>query len=48
VSTSVELHEGDVAPAIEAETATGDHFSLAKLKGRWVVAYFYPRANTPG
>jgi len=48
VSTSVELHEGDIAPAIEAVTATGERFSLAALRGHWVAAYFYPRANTPG
>lgn len=48
MSTLVEIHEGDTAPAIEAQTATGEHFSLAALKGKWVAAYFYPRANTPG
>jgi thioredoxin-dependent peroxiredoxin len=48
VSEQVELHPGDIAPSIEAETATGEHFSLAALSGKWVVAYFYPRANTPG
>jgi len=26
----------------------GERFSLAALKGSWVAAYFYPRANTPG
>ena len=39
---------GDPAPAIEAPTATGEHFSLAANTGSWVVVYFYPRANTPG
>lgn len=39
---------GDVAPDIEAETATGEHFSLAAQRGKWVVVYFFPRANTPG
>lgn len=48
MSTARELHEGDIAPAIEAETATGEQFSLSALKGRWVAVYFYPRANTPG
>jgi peroxiredoxin Q/BCP len=39
---------GDAAPNVDATTATGDHFSLAEHRGRWVVVYFYPRANTPG
>jgi thioredoxin-dependent peroxiredoxin len=39
---------GDPAPAIDAATATGGHFSLAEQAGKWVVVYFYPRANTPG
>lgn len=48
VSEPLELHMGDTAPAIDAETATGQRFSLADLLGMWVVTYFYPRANTPG
>lgn len=39
---------GAVAPAIEAPTATGGHFSLAEHAGSWVVIFFYPMANTPG
>jgi hypothetical protein len=39
---------GDPAPAVDAPTATGGHFSLAEQSGKWVVVYFYPRANTPG
>lgn len=39
---------GDPAPAIQAH-ATGDgDFSLSAHLGKWVVVYFYPRANTPG
>lgn len=39
---------GDVAPLIRAH-ATGDGvFDLAEQRGKWVVVYFYPRANTPG
>ena len=48
MSEPLELHMGDTAPAIDAETATGQRFSLADLLGMWVVTYFYPRANTPG
>lgn len=48
MSDLVELSVGDPAPAINA-TATGDGpFSLADHLGKWVVVYFYPRANTPG
>ena len=39
---------GEVAPPIDATTATGTRFSLSALRGLWVVAYFYPRASTPG
>lgn len=44
----VQLQVGDVAPEIEAESTASGHFSLAANRGRWVVLYFYPRANTPG
>jgi peroxiredoxin len=42
------LSVGDIAPPIEAPTATGGHFSLAEKSGGWVIAFFYPKANTPG
>jgi peroxiredoxin Q/BCP len=42
------LKEGDKAPAIQLETDTGEKFDLAKHKGKKVVVYFYPRADTPG
>ncbi|HTM51925.1 MAG TPA: thioredoxin-dependent thiol peroxidase [Bryobacteraceae bacterium] len=42
------LKEGDPAPEIELETDTGEPFRLSDLKGRKVVLYFYPRADTPG
>ena len=48
MSQKIELRAGDIAPDIDAETATGERFSLSALRGTWVVAYFYPRANTPG
>ncbi len=43
-----ELKEGDLAPAISAETDDGSHFDLSSLKGKNVVLYFYPKADTPG
>jgi len=42
------LKEGDAAPAIQVEDDKGQPFSLAALKGKNVVLYFYPKADTPG
>jgi peroxiredoxin Q/BCP len=42
------LKEGDKAPEIKLETDKGEQFDLAQQKGKKVVAYFYPRADTPG
>ncbi len=42
------LKEGDMAPDFEAPTDTGDPLRLSALRGRNVVLYFYPKANTPG
>lgn len=39
---------GDPAPEIHAAVTGGGEFDLAKHRGKWVVVYFYPRANTPG
>jgi len=42
------LQEGDPAPPISLDTDTGQHFELSSLKGKNVVLYFYPKADTPG
>jgi thioredoxin-dependent peroxiredoxin len=42
------LKEGDPAPPIYLDTDSGEHFDLASLKGKNVVLYFYPKADTPG
>src|SRR5215467_9169880 len=42
------LKIGDRAPEIRLHTDTGEDFLLSELKGRRVVLYFYPRADTPG
>jgi thioredoxin-dependent peroxiredoxin len=42
------LKEGDQAPEIQARTDTGEDFRLSDLKGKRVVLYFYPKADTPG
>jgi peroxiredoxin Q/BCP len=42
------LQVGDRAPEIALLTDSGAEFKLSALKGKRVVLYFYPRANTPG
>ncbi len=42
------LKEGDKAPDIRLQTDAGEPFQLSDLKGRRVVLYFYPKADTPG
>jgi thioredoxin-dependent peroxiredoxin len=42
------LKEGDQAPDIQLETDSGENFRLSDQKGKRVVLYFYPRADTPG
>jgi thioredoxin-dependent peroxiredoxin len=43
-----ELKEGAKAPDVQAITDGGETFRLKDLKGRYVVLYFYPKADTPG
>ncbi|HLH04342.1 MAG TPA: thioredoxin-dependent thiol peroxidase [Bryobacteraceae bacterium] len=40
--------EGAPAPEISLQTDTGEPFQLSSLKGKNVVLYFYPKADTPG
>jgi peroxiredoxin Q/BCP len=42
------LKAGDKAPDIGLRTDSGDEFKLSDMKGKRVVLYFYPRADTPG
>jgi thioredoxin-dependent peroxiredoxin len=42
------LKEGDKAPEIRLRTSTGEPFQLSGLKGKRVVLYFFPKADTPG
>ncbi|HLI85764.1 MAG TPA: thioredoxin-dependent thiol peroxidase [Bryobacteraceae bacterium] len=42
------LKEGDEAPEIRLTTDAGEEFRLSSLRGRRVVLYFYPKADTPG
>lgn len=39
---------GQPAPDFDTRSDDGQPVRLADLRGRWVVLYFYPRANTPG
>ena len=39
---------GTVAPEIDATAHDGSHLTLASLKGKPVVLYFYPKDDTPG
>jgi thioredoxin-dependent peroxiredoxin len=42
------LQEGDLAPEIALPTDSGKAFELSSLKGKNIVLYFYPKADTPG
>jgi peroxiredoxin Q/BCP len=42
------LKPGDKAPAINLEDQTGTKVKLSDFKGRKVLVYFYPKADTPG
>jgi len=44
----MDITEGSKAPAFDMATADGARVSLDGLKGRKVVLYFYPKADTPG
>jgi peroxiredoxin Q/BCP len=38
----------DKAPDFTSLDQDGNKIALQDFKGRWVVLYFYPRADTPG
>lgn len=40
--------EGENAPEIALDTDSGEQFHLSSLRGKNVVLYFYPKADTPG
>ena len=42
------IEPGDKAPAFTLPTDGGGTVSLAKLKGKTVILYFYPKDDTPG
>jgi peroxiredoxin Q/BCP len=45
---ATDLAEGSKAPAFKLPRDGGDTVSLAEFKGRKLVIYFYPKADTPG
>jgi peroxiredoxin Q/BCP len=45
---ATELAEGSKAPAFKLPRDGGASVSLADFKGRKLVIYFYPKADTPG
>lgn len=42
------LKVGDPAPSFQLKADDGSDISLASLRGKHVVLYFYPKASTPG
>jgi len=48
VQDMVELKIGDNAPSFSLKDQEGKTVSLADFKGRKLLVYFYPKADTPG
>lgn len=46
--TDTKLQAGDKAPAINLVDQDGSKVKLTDFKGRKVLVYFYPKADTPG
>lgn len=42
------LQEGVPAPPVETLTDSGEKFRLEDHRGKYVVLFFYPKADTPG
>lgn len=42
------LKVGDTAPEFTVQTQEGKDLSLASLRGKKVLLWFYPKADTPG
>jgi len=42
------LKPGDPAPEFRLQTAAGGFVSLADLRGKTIVLFFFPKASTPG
>jgi len=48
IFSSTTLKPGDPAPDFELSDQTGRKVTLASLRGKRVVLFFYPKADTPG
>lgn len=48
MATHKELKAGSKAPLFKLPDADGNTVSLADLKGKWIILYFYPKDNTSG
>jgi peroxiredoxin Q/BCP len=44
----IELNEGAAAPEIALLTDEGTEFRMSAQRGKDVILYFYPKADTPG
>ncbi|KAK4535776.1 hypothetical protein CDCA_CDCA06G1801 [Cyanidium caldarium] len=44
----MDVGEGDRAPDFTLQTASGESVSLSSYRGKPVLVYFYPKADTPG
>jgi len=42
------LKKGDTAPNFNLVDQNGKHVKLADFKGKRILLYFYPKANTSG
>ena len=42
------LQHGDLAPSFRAKDHLGKEVSLEGLRGKTVVLWFFPKADTPG
>ena len=42
------IEVGDRAPEFSARATDGKTISLASFRGKYLVLYFYPKADTPG
>ena len=48
MTDTTRLERGDRAPAFTLADQTGEKLRLSSFKGRKVLVYFYPKADTPG
>ncbi len=46
--SETKLKPGDAAPDFTLKDQDGNEVTLSRLKGKRVVLYFYPKADTPG